>query len=337
MELSVVIACKNEVATIGELLRDLADQSFPKPFEVMIADGLSDDGTREVLARFQALDMPYDLRVVDNPSGTIPDAWNTAVAEARGKYIIPLGSHSRLPGDYLESLVNALREPGRDVVGPTTRIIPGADTRLAREIALALNTILGTGGTLARGNLREPTRVDHAPWHCYSRELWEAIGGYDENLLTNEDFDFDYRANLQGFGVWSLPYPQVTIVARASLRRLVRQRFRYGYWKWQVVKRHPRSLRLRQLLPVFVTAGVVTSTVLGFRRPKLLLLPFAYGLFLCLYSANLSMHESSRPRWWRLAIIYATTHLAWGSGFLWGLVTQPRDISHKIEALRSSS
>jgi glycosyltransferase involved in cell wall biosynthesis len=141
----------------------------------MIADGLSDDGTREVLARFQALDMPYDLRVVDNPSGTIPDAWNTAVAEARGKYIIPLGSHSRLPGDYLESLVNALREPGRDVVGPTTRIIPGADTRLARRSPwhsiLYLVRRYARKRKLARAYASRP-----CPWHCYSRELWEAIG-----------------------------------------------------------------------------------------------------------------------------------------------------------------
>ncbi len=323
MELSVVVASKNEVATIGELLRDLADQSFCETFEVVVADGLSDDGTREVLAKFQTLDLPYRLRMVDNPSGTIPDAWNTAVTEARGKYIVPLGSHSRLPGEYLESLVNALREPGRDVVGPTTHIIPGADTSLAREIALALNTILGTGGTLARGNLSEPVRVDHAPWHCYRREVWEAIGGYDEGLLTNEDFDFDYRANLQGFSVWSLPQPQVSINARASLRRLLRQRSRYGYWKWHMVKRYPRSLCLRQLLPVLVTAGVATSTILSFRRPPLLALPVAYGLFLCLYSVNLSIHESSRPRWWKLAIIYATVHLGWGGAFLYGMITEP--------------
>lgn len=323
MELSVVIASRNEVATIGKLLRDIADQSYPDPFEVVVADGLSNDGTREALVRFQTLDLPYRLRVVDNPSRTIPHAWNAGVAEACGKYIIPLGSHSRLPSDYLESLVNALREPGRDVVGPTTRIIPGAETPLAREIALALNTILGTGGTLARGNLREPTRVDHAPWHCYRREVWEAIGGYDESLLTNEDFDFDYRANLQGFRVWSLPCPQVSINARASLRRLLRQRSRYGYWKWRMVKRYPRSLRLRQLVPVLVTAGVATSTILSFRRPKLLTLPVAYALFLCLYSVNLSIREGNRPRWWILAAIYASVHLGWGSAFLYGMATEP--------------
>src|SRR5215212_4206047 len=191
MELSVVIASRNEVATIGELLRDLADQSYPESFEVVVADGLSNDGTREVLAKFQTLDLPYRLRVVDNPARTIPHAWNAAIAEACGKYIIPLGSHTRLPSDYLESIVNALREPGRDVVGPTTRMGPGASTNLAKEIALALNTKLGTGGTVGRGNVREPTRVDHAVWHCYRREVWEAIGGYDEGLLTNEDFDFD--------------------------------------------------------------------------------------------------------------------------------------------------
>jgi succinoglycan biosynthesis protein ExoA len=332
MRLSVVLPCKNEVATIEQVLDDLANQSLTEVFEVVIADGLSNDGTREVLARFSPVNLPYHLRVVDNPSETVSSGLNVAVAEAGGEYIVRLDAHCRVPSEYLELLMNALRKPGHDIVGPTTRYIPGAVTPVAAEIALALNTRLGNGGTPSRVNLREAVRVVHTVMGCYRREVWEVIGGYDESLLTNEDFDFDYRANLQGFSVWSLPRPQYLAVARPSIRALLRQRFRYGYWKWQVLKRHPRSLRVRQFIPLAVTAGIIMALTLSFWLPELLTLPLAYGLILCLYSANLSIRESSRPCWWRLSLIYAVIHLVWGSGFLWSMITQPMQ---SITAIRS--
>ena len=80
---------------------------------------------------------------------------------------------------------------------------------------------------------------------------------------------------------------------------------------------------MRQLLPVAMTAGAITSAISSFWRPELLGFPLAYGMVLCLYTTSLSIHESTKLRWWRLAIIYAVIHLAYGSGFLWGMVTQP--------------
>lgn len=319
MRLSVVIPCKNEVATIEQVLRDLAEQTLDEAFEVVVADGFSDDGTRELLARLSSGDLPYRLRVVDNPSVTIPSGLNVAVREASGKYIVRIDGHCRLSRDYLELLLDALQEPGRDVVGPSTRYIPGAGTGVAADIALALGTRLGTGGTPSRGDLREAVRVDHTVMSCYRREVWETIGGYNESLLSNEDFDFDYRANLHGFEVWSLPRPQYLATARTNLRSLLRQRLRYGYWKWQVIKRYPRSLRARQLIPPAITVAIGASIAPVFWIPELLVVPVAYALLLSLYAAR----EKSRPCWWRLASVYAVIHLGWGLGLLRGVISQP--------------
>lgn len=332
MKLSVCIICRNEVDSIGQALIDLAHQSFSEDYEVIVADGLSDDGTRELLAELSAADLPYDLRVVDNVATTIACGSNLMLSEARGEYVILLGSHCRLPSDYLESLVKVLRQPGYDIVGPVTRYIPGDKSAVATEIALALNTKVGNGGTPGRQNLLEPTRVVHTPMHGYRREVWGAVGGYDESLLTNDDFDFDYRAHLQGFSVWSLPHPQYSLVARSSIRALVRQRFRYGYWKWHVVKRYPRSLRLRQLLPVTATAGIMVSLAASFWAPEALVLPLAYSLFLSVYAARVAIRQGIGARWWRLAAIYAAIHMSYGSGFLWAMVTQP---IHNIRGRRT--
>ena len=112
IRLSVVIPCKNEVATIGQVLRDLADQSLPETFEVIVADGLSNDGTRNVLARFSTVDLPYHLRVVDNPAGTIPAGLNAAVAAANGEYIVRVDGHCRLSYGYLWILGYSPNFPG---------------------------------------------------------------------------------------------------------------------------------------------------------------------------------------------------------------------------------
>jgi succinoglycan biosynthesis protein ExoA len=323
LKLSVCVLCRNEVDSIGQTLYDLAHQLFSEEFEVLVADGLSDDGSRELLATFSATDLPYRLRVLDNTAITIASGSNLLVSEASGEYVIMLGGHCRLPSDYLESIMSVLRKPGHDIVGPVTRYIPGDRTAVATDIALALNTRIGNGGTPGRQNLREATRVIHAPMHCYRREVWEVVGGYDESLLTNDDFDFDYRAHLQDFSIWSLPHPKYSLVARTSIPALVRQRFRYGYWKWQVVKRYPRSLRVRQLLPVTVTVGIMTSLLSGRWVPKAVILPIAYSLFLSTYAARLAIRHGIGARWWRLAVIYAAIHLSYGSGFLWGMATQP--------------
>lgn len=322
MRLSVVIPCRNEVATIGAVLGDLARQTLDEPFEVVVADGRSEDGTVELLHRFPAGALPYRLRVVDNPARTTPGGLNAAAGAAGGEYVIRVDAHARLPEDYLETLLAALRVPGRDVVGPATSYVPGAPTPVAAEISLALNTRMGTGGTPSRGGggLREPARVVHTVMSCYRRGVWEAVGGYDEGLLTNEDFDFDYRANLRGFGVWSLPGPLYLAVAQPTVRGLLRQRFRYGYWKRQVVKRHPRSLRARQLIPVLATAGIAASVAAGFRAPALLTVPAAYGALLFFYASRLAKEEKGDPDPRRLAAIYAVIHLAWGAGFLWGMI-----------------
>jgi len=323
VRLSVVIPCKNEAGTIGRVLRDLAIQSLSETFEVVVADGLSDDGTREVLAKFSTLDLPYYFHVVDNVSGTIPAGLNTAVANAQGEYIVRIDGHCRLPETYLESIIESLSVPGFDIVGPATRYIPGDGTAAAAEIATALNTRLGNGGTASRVSLHEARQVDHTVLSCYRREVWEAIGGYDEGLLTNEDFDFDYRANVQGYRVWSLPSPRYFLVASPNINSLVRQRLRYGYWKWRVVKRHPQSLRMRQILPVLVTVSIFVSSIASFWKPKLLFLPVAYVLSLYQYALGLSARtfNGGRSRW-RLPLVYAVIHLSWGSGFLWGMITE---------------
>ena len=157
----------------------------------------------------------YSLQMVDNPVRTIPSGLNLAVRSAAGTHIVRVDAHSRLPGDYLRTIVAALDGGVGDVVGPQVLHVAASDAVVARTIAAMLNSRFGNGGTPSRNRLHVPTRTTHAVMSCYRREVWVSVGGYDEALLSNEDFEFDYRANLAGFKVVSLPHPVFSLIARA--------------------------------------------------------------------------------------------------------------------------
>ena len=250
-DVSVIIPCRNERSTIEQVLADLHAQTFAGTMEVIVADGCSDDGTKEILdAASASAKFRFTLTVLTNDKRVIPSALNRAVERASGRVIIRVDGHSRVPHTYVEEIVQALTQGAAEVVGPRVRFVPGSASPVAYAISTLQSSVFGTGGTASRRNLSKPVRVVHAVMSCYNRSVWERVGGYDESLLTNEDFDFDYRATQAGVTVLALPSPEFQLMARSTLRGLLAQRWRYGWWKAAVIKKHPGSLHLRQVIPV---------------------------------------------------------------------------------------
>lgn len=321
--LSVVLPCRNEARTIRQVLEDLHAQDFPGDFEVVVADGMSDDGTRETLAACVGA-FRFRLILVDNPSRHIPSALNAAVRAASAAVIVRVDGHCRLVPDYLRLIHAALQVEGVEIAGPRIEMVPGADGAMPAVIALLLGTRFGTGGTPSRGLLVEPVKVAHTVMSCYRRSVWERIGGYDETLLSNEDFDFDWRAGraVQG-GVWSLPAPVFRLLARPTLVKLAAQRWRYGWWKAAVAWKSPASLHARQVLPAVALAGLPMTAVVSLTLAAILAGIYVSVAFI---AAARAAHAS---RWNHgrqlLAIVsspltYAIIHGVWSAGFLAGLV-----------------
>lgn len=265
IDVTVIIPCRNERSTIEQVLADLHAQSFAGTMEVIVADGCSDDGTREILdAAVASARYRFPLSVLTNEKRVIPSALNRAVEHASGRVIIRVDGHSRVPQTYVDEIVEALAKGAADVVGPRVRFVPGSDSPIAYAISTLQSSVFGTGGTASRRNISKPIRVSHAVMSCYNRSVWERIGGYDESLLTNEDFDFDYRATQSGVAVLALPSPVFQLMARSTLRGLVVQRWRYGWWKAAVIKKYPASLHLRQVIPVVALLAFVSLVTISF-------------------------------------------------------------------------
>jgi glycosyltransferase involved in cell wall biosynthesis len=323
---SVVVPCYNEQDTIGLLLDALHSQSFPlAQLEVVIADGLSTDHTRQAIAEYQASHPDLALRVVDNPLRIIPAGVNVAIRAAHGEWIVRLDAHSIPRPTYIERCLAALQAGCGENVGGIWEIRPGGPGWLAQSIALAAAHPLGAGDARYRVG-GQAQAVDTVPFGAFHRSLLERVGFFDETLLTNEDYEFNARVRKSGGVVWMDPQINTTYFARATLGSLAQQYWRYGYWKARMLRRYPDTLRWRQLLPPLFVASLLGLGLLSlvWHPAGWLLIAEVLMYALALFGVGLQAAWQKRQPAVAVGLPLAigTMHLAWGSAFLWSSVTQ---------------
>ncbi len=328
---SVIVPCYNERATIGVLLEALAEQDFPaEDMEVLVVDGRSTDGTREVLAAYQSR-VPYTLRVLDNPKRHIPAALNLGIAHARGQILIRLDAHSRPAPDYVTRCVETLHQvPRAGNVGGVWLIEPSRpDSWASRSIAVAAAHPLGMGDSPYRRLNRPPGPVDTVPFGTFPREVFQRVGLFDETLLSNEDYEFNIRLRKAGYVVWLNPKIRCTYYARPTYGALARQYARYGYWKAQVARRYPETLRWRQLVPPLYVFLALLWPVLGGLgwAWAWVLMVLQWGMYtfaLALAGLGVAWRRRDPLLVMGVPLAMAIMHLIWGGAFWVGIVRRPK-------------
>lgn len=330
---SIIVPCYNEQHTIRLLLDAIDRQTYPRQeMEVIIADGLSTDQTRAEIARFQEAHPALSIQLVDNPKRHIPSALNRALEHAHGQYIVRLDAHAVPAPDYVAQCVEALEAGRGDNVGGIWQIVPGkagfdklnshTPGWLARAIAVAAAHPLGVGDAHYR-HAAQAQRVDTVPFGAFRRELVERIGPFDENLLTNEDYEFNVRIRQAGGNIWLDPAIRSTYFARATLTALARQYLRYGFWKGQMLRRYPETIRWRQAIPPMFVLSLLTLILLSpFAWARELLGAETGVYFAALLGAGVQAALQKRdpaliPG---LPLAIATMHLCWGGALLWSFV-----------------
>jgi succinoglycan biosynthesis protein ExoA len=320
---SVIVPCFNEEATIGLLLDAIAQQSLPlQDIEVILADGLSTDGTREVIEEFSQAHPELKIQVVDNTKRIIPAAINIALDHARGKVVVRLDAHSIPQRNYIQRCLEVLDETGAANVGGVWVIEPATNTWLARAIAEAASNPLGAGDARYRFG-GASGEVDTVPFGAFQREWMDRVGRFDETLLTNEDYEYNYRIKQSGGLVWYDPSIRSVYFARDNLRSLMQQYLRYGYWKAVMVSRNPASIRWRQALPALFVLGTLVLGLLGiwFSWSRLVLAGYL-GIYL-LVSIIAGTIEAVHNKDFGLVLGFPlalwTMHFSWGGAFLWSI------------------
>ena len=200
---------------------------------------------------------------------------------------------------------------------------------MAAAIAVAATHPLGVGDAMYRLS-PQAGPVDTVPFGAFRRALIEKIGEFDERLLSNEDYEFNTRIRQAGGIVWLDPEIRSVYFSRSTLGGLARQYWRYGFWKFKMLRRYPATLRWRQALPPLFAAGLALLAIHGiWSEPARLALAAGLSLYLAvllLVALLAAARQGNIGLIINLPLAIATMHLAWGFGFLWSLLSNP---SHK--------
>lgn len=314
---SVIAPCRNEAGHIAAFCESALAQVLPPGWqmEVLVADGCSDDGTRELLIARSTQDAR--LQWVDNPGRIVSTGLNACIARARGEVIVRLDIHTRFAPDYVARCIETLARTGADNVGGPW--VAEGTGPMGEAVAAAFQCRWVVGGARSR-DTRLDGEVDTVYLGCWPRAVFERIGGFDEVLVRNQDDEHNLRLRLAGGRIWQSPLIHSLYHPRNSLYHLFAQQRQYGYWRPFVVRKHGQAGSVRQLVPAaFVAALGLFALCLPWTALPLAALVALYAAYVALASVSAAR---SAGRWQllaRLPVVIAAYHLAYGLGTWRGL------------------
>ncbi len=319
---SVVMPVRNEAGFIERSLGAVLAQTYPPSrLEVLIADGMSTDGTRQEIRRLSKATPHTPVTIVDNPRRIVATGLNVVMRQARGDIIIRVDGHCEIAPDYVAACVQQLAESGADGVGGPIDTI--GSTPLSQTIALAMASGFGVGGSAFRVVKNRAMQVDTIAFPAYRRAIVERVGPYDEELVRNQDDEYNYRLRAEGGKLLLSPLIRSRYYSRSTLPSLWRQYFQYGTWKIRVMQKHPRQMQWRQFVPPLFVLGLGGSTALAlvsrFGRRLLVLVVGLYAAVNFAASFQMASRKGKQHLVW-LPLVFATLHISYGLGFLRGLV-----------------
>ena len=319
-QVSILVPIRNEQSYISGCLRSIFCQDYPlDKLEILIAEGDSTDQTLSIIKSLSS-ESTIPISIFRNPQEIVPAGLNILLPNANGKIVIRIDGHCVIAPDYVTNCVRHIQEDGVDGVGGPMHT-KGEDL-ISQVTALAMSSKFGVGNSSFRTETGQTKLADTVPFPAYTHKIIQKVGLYDEELVRNQDDEYNYRIREAGGKILLAEDVKSEYYSRGSLIKLWKQYFQYGYWKVRVLQKHPRQMSLRQFVPLaFVLALILTSLLsflVSWGRLALLILLVAY------FAANLaaSIVSASRQGFKKLLLLplaFAIIHFSYGLGFLVGL------------------
>lgn len=323
--ISIVIPCRNEKVHIEECLKSLLVQEIPQEeYEILVVDGLSTDGTREILNLY-AKKYPL-IHVLDNEKRTTPFAMNLGIRNALGENIAICGSHTKYDRKFLSSALQLLQDHGEVgcVGGP---IISIGDTDFAKAVSIAMSSTVGVGNA----KHRFPDYEGYAEMACfpiYRKTVFEKIGYFDENLVRNQDDEFSLRYRLSGGKVFISPKVKSIYYVRNSAGKLFKQYFQYGFWRWIVLKKHKIQISYRQMIPPLFIVSLIVSFITGLvinSSIVIFMIPIVYFIAISAHSIKIAKRESFKTGLYFFEAV-VILHFSYGTGVIYSYLKDKLNI-----------
>lgn len=305
---TIIIPCYNEEKFIGKCLDSVIEQDYPKEnIEVLVIDGMSDDGTRDIVNGY--IEKYNNIRIIDNPAGIVPNALNLGIKSAKGEIIIRIDGHSTYAPDYIRKCVEILKRTGADNVGGPMK--PIGDDYFSNSVVLAHNYLFGLGGAKFHNPSYEGY-ADTVYLGCWKRDVFNKYGYFNELLARNQDIEHNARIRKGGGKIFLTPEIKSYYYCRSNLKDLWVQNFRNGYWNIKTTKVAPGTLSLRHFVPLIFILSILTTWIF---LPLWLSIIGGY-LFINIISSILISIKNGLKYFLVLPIIFITLHFSYGIGSL---------------------
>lgn len=322
---SVIVPARNEHGFIETTVRALLDQrELPSDYEVLVVDGQSDDGTREILDRLAREDRR--VQVIDNPARTVPAALNLGIRSSKGQVVIRVDGHTTVAPDFVRENLRLLEEhPEAWTVGGP--IAHRGKNRVGRAIAAAMSSPIGVGGARHRFESYEGY-AESTAFPAFRRWVFERIGDFDEALVRNQDDELNFRITKAGGLIFISPRVRHDYFVRDSFRALFTQYMQYAYWKVEVMRKHGTVVAPRHLVPgVFVVALPICVGASMLLPLPLSIIPVApllgYAGLLGTLAIKTMLDDRDVLVGMGAAAAAATMHFAYGVGTILGVFSRP--------------
>lgn len=314
---SIIVPMRNEKKYITKCIDSLIDQDYPRnAYEVIVVDGMSDDGSRDIV--LSLAERHANVFLLDNPSLFTSFGLNVGVRRSKGDIIIILGAHSFVNADFIKQNVAAFEKGKADCVGGPIGIL--GETKSAKAISLAMASSFGVGDAHFRNSERHGY-VDTVAFGAYKKEVFKRIGLFDEELVRDQDDEFNYRMRKAGGKIFMTPLIRSFYYSRATFKKLWDQYFQYGFWKIRVFQKHPKMMMLRQFVPAVFVLSVVICLTASLENALFfyLLLLILASHFIC--DVFFSFRIAKKHGWkyfFPLLLSFNILHWSYGFGFLIG-------------------
>ena len=320
MKISFILPIRNEENFIVKTIQSIFSQTIEEDYEIIVADGMSNDGTRELLKNFQINNT--NLILINNPEKIVSTGFNRALNESKGDIIIRVDGHCEIALDYIQKCLECLEKINADCVGGATEHV--ASGLVGESIKIAQSSFFGVGGVSFRKNIDKGEYVDTLAFGAYKRDVFDQLGGYDEELVRNQDDEFNFRMIQNDRKIWLDPSIKSTYTQRNSFLGLFKQYFQYGFYKVRVTQKRKGLASWRHLVP----SAFLLSLLIGFflfiikSDPFFLFLVGMPYLLFSLIFTLLEIFKSPKHviSLTLLPLTFFILHFSYGLGSLLGLV-----------------
>jgi len=317
---TVVMPIRNEEDFIERSLGAVLNQDYPPDkVYILIADGMSDDRTVEII---ESMPGSERVRIIENPERIQSHGLNRIIPLAKGDYVIRIDGHTIIEPDYIRQCVKTLQETDAANVGgamdPVGLTPAGKAISAAGKSPFAVPSVFHVSKT--------PQYTDTVYLGAWKREVFDDVGLFSTDVGVNEDYEFNYRTRANGGKIYFNPAIKSTYYSRQTWSHLARQYYRYGRSKIKTLKKYPESLRPRQMVAPLFVAGLIVGLILPFISPILgwfymgvIILYIVLGLF---FAIRIAIASDERASIWRIMLVFIIMHITWGLGF-WRELIKP--------------